>query len=226
MSESMDERIREKGYWRVVIRPVGYQRDRLVPLQKCKEVVEKAAVSLRGWSYPYHSGQRVDTGLDYLESVVETVHTLEHWRMYQSGQFTSLLTLREDVWPGIVPMKGLEVINTLYCLTEFYEFTSRLAEQGLFPQGAALQIGMHNVRGRVLFRQQAWTTMVSTLEGHVCGANDLPRSLELSEKDILGRAHDLAIEHALWIFERFNWSTEQLPKMLREEQEKFLKRLF
>lgn len=222
LSEELDGRIKQRGYWRVVIRPNQYRKERLTPLRRCQEVVEKAAVSLRGRSYPYHVDQRVDSGLDFVESLIDGTVSLEHWRMYQSGQFTNLLSLREDTWPLVEPMKRLEILNTLYSLTEFYEFISRLGEQGLFPKGLALEIGLHNVRDRILFSQER---SVSLMHEYVCRVNDLSIKGKIVERDILGKAHEHAVEHTLWIFERFGWTGEQLSKMLQGEQEKFLKGL-
>jgi hypothetical protein len=121
-------------------------------------------------------------------------------------------------------MTGLETVNTLYSLTEFYEFASRLAEQGIFPEGLSISIDLRNVENRRLFSGDFTRQLYRE---YVCTARNLPHpTLELTEVEILGKAHDFAINHTLWIFERFNWSGSDLSQFLRQEQDKFLRGTF
>ncbi len=214
------DKIKTRGYWHVMIRPIGYRKERILSLQQCKDIVKKANVSLRGWNYPWHSEEYVSNGIDYIQSIVEWNKHLEFWRMNQSGQFVNFLASWEDDWSGIESGKYIEVLNTLYSLTEFYEFASRLTEQALFPDGIKMQITLNKTKNRKLF-MSAFGRYLH--RDYICAIDTLPRTLEFSQDEMLGKAHDLAVQHALWIFERFNLTGEHLPAMFKEDQNKFLK---
>lgn len=223
MSLNAIKKIKEVGYWYIVIRPIGYKKEMIDSLNRCKEIVQRANISLRGWNYPYHSEEYIRNDLDYIESIVEWGKHIELWRMYQSGQFVNYLALWEDHgWSGIEPGKYLNVLATLYSLTEFYEFASRLAEQKLFPNGLTIRIDLHNINNRTLFISDFGRTLH---RDYICQIDALPRKMELSQEEILGKAHELALQHTLRIFERFGFTAEHLPKIFREDQDKFLKGL-
>jgi hypothetical protein len=223
MSADIIQKIKSRGHWYVELRPLRYKKERIDSPPKCKEIVEKSNVSLRGWDYPYHGERLIRNGLNYVQSALEWNNHIEYWRMHQSGQFVHLLTLTEDEWAGIELGKFLEVQNTLYSITEFYEFASRLAEKGLFPDGLSIRIDLNKVLNRKLFIADP---MRAPLVGeYSCGIDSLPYPKQFTQEEILGKAHELAIDHAVWIFEKFNWTATHLPSLLKEIQEKFLKGL-
>ncbi len=222
MTLDIIEKIKERGYWHIVIRPIGYKKERIASLRQCKEIVQKSTVSLRGWNYPEHGEEFISNGLDYVQSIVDWRNHIEFWRMYQSGQFVNFLALWEEDWTGIESGKYLEILNTLYSLTEFYEFASRLAEKELFSDGLTIRIDLNKTMNRKLFIS-AWGRTLH--REYICNIDVLPHKLELSQEEILGKARELALKHTLWIFERFSWSAEHLPKLLKDDQDKFLKGL-
>lgn len=56
---------------------------------------------------------------------------------------------------------------------------------------------------------------------YVCKNVNLQQEKNITVENLLGRGHELALDHTIWILERFNWSS--LPReILREDQQKFL----
>jgi len=232
-AEEVLEKIKSRGYWFVNIRPLKFEEERIKSLRECKKLVKDCVVSLRGWDYPHYSTRLEPiSGLDWVESVTDWEEYKELWRMYQSGQFTHFFGCKED-WLGeaktlfgtprtweYAPGSVLSVLNTLFRITEIYEFASRLAERKLFDEALYLNIELHGMKNRRLIfldRRRIF------FHDYICGINSLPHSNTISIEDILGNAHDLALDHAIWIFERFNWDSPP-REVLKEDQKRFLER--
>lgn len=227
MIEEILAKIKSRGYWFVVIRPVKFEEKRIRSLGECEELVRKCAVSLRGWNYPHYG--RSKSGIDYVESVTDWECYKELWRMYQSGQFVHFFSCREDWWhesssryvkkakPGSV----LSVLSTLYSITEIYEFASRLAQKDVFDSELYISIKLHGMRDRRLIILEPMRLL---FRDYICAVDDLPLPpKKISVERILGRGHDLALDDTIWIFERFNWHSP--PRgILKEEQKKLLER--
>ena len=91
MKEGLLEKIKSRGYWRVNIQPLT-ATIRLDTLQKCREVVDKSSVELRGWDFPHipRKNDQTTGGApvgSYYEGWVDWENYKEFWRMYKSGQF-------------------------------------------------------------------------------------------------------------------------------------------
>ena len=84
-------KIKSRGYWEVVIRPLKFEKERLESLKDCANLVLENKVRLRGWDYPHVSSKYgVQSGDNWVENVTDWSSYEEFWRMYQSGQFLHL----------------------------------------------------------------------------------------------------------------------------------------
>ena len=52
MSELL-EKIRSRGYWRVVIHPASFVEKQVANISDLYPLLQKIAVELRGWDYPH-----------------------------------------------------------------------------------------------------------------------------------------------------------------------------
>ena len=81
------KKIKSKGYWKIVITPNTYKKDKL-SLSKCKEIVEKSKIK-RGWYYPYISevGDTLGIGFNlnncFTNSIDWEYHTGDLENVYQ-----------------------------------------------------------------------------------------------------------------------------------------------
>jgi hypothetical protein len=224
-------KIKSRGYWFVNVRPLKFEKEKLKSLAECAELVKTCSVRLRGWPYPYVNANVIKSGVDWVQGEVDSGSYIEYWRMHQSGQFAHLFACREDWWKEnslfggehlkkIEPMSTLEVLMTLFTLTEIYEFAARLAEKKLFEEALNVTVELHGMKGRKLIFIEPFRTL---FDEYVCAVNDLPRSLIISVEDVLGKAHELALDHAIWVFERFNWRSVRRD-ILQKDQEKLLQK--
>lgn len=232
-TEGLLEKIKSRGHWFVNIRPLKFKKERITSLNECKKLVKDCAVSLRGWDFPHHSSRYEPlSGLNWVESLTDWEEFKELWRIYQSGQFIHFSGCMED-WLGeaktlfgtprkwkYTPGSVLSVLNTLFRVTEIYEFASRLANRKIFDEGLYLNIELNRMKNRRLIMLDRRRFL---FRDYPCTIDHLPHSNTISIEDILGKAHNLALDHTIWIFERFNWDSPP-RNVLEEDQKKLLER--
>jgi hypothetical protein len=223
------EKIKSRGYWRVVIRPSKFENAR-IELSHCKELVRDNAVRLRGWDYPHYDIETgPNCGLDYVEQFTDWQDHIEGWRLYQSGQFIHYVALWED-WEELSPWgqsrtipqkESLSIISTVYLLTEIYEFASRLGAKGVLGNSCEIQITLSNTKDRKLKidpRRPLFAEYQTSL-------NEIPIPLKLATVDLMSSSAELSLKHIVMLFQRFNWLDVQAD-IFREDQRKLFSRSF
>jgi hypothetical protein len=81
-------KIHAHGYWRVLIRPDRHTELRIPSLSACRQLVEDAHVTLRGWDYPHLGPEGPKAGQSWIEESVDWQYGhIEFWRLYLSAQF-------------------------------------------------------------------------------------------------------------------------------------------
>src|SRR6266705_1094268 len=151
--------IRSRGYWRVNVRPTVFIPER-VALRKLEAITRDSIVQLRGWDYPHFPREGVTRGNDFIEGATEAafISHLEVWRLYQSGQFIHLFSMRED-WVEGTPLPGLGNVkpgellsleSTLYTITEIFLFAARLAQRMALGPEIVVEYALHGLASRKL----------------------------------------------------------------------------
>jgi hypothetical protein len=228
--------VTEGPHWRVIIKPQVFRRDRIASLKDCWHTVERCRVPWSGWDYPYIHKENRAEGPDWIASWCESSWRDEYWKFFQSGQFIHLFSFKEDKeaecerlarfqirFPnGFTPAGFIDVGTTVRRLTEITEFAARLSQKALFAEGSSISIQMNRVRDRVLFdwnRKRTFFPFSAAREDNISWEQAVPIT------DLVARTSGLAIDVAVWVFERFNYSN--VPRRaLEEEQRKFLEEKF
>jgi len=228
MTEPIIQKIKSGGYWFINIRPLKFQKERLGSLHECATLIETSSLHLRGWPYPFVKPERIQSGIDWVQCQIDWEHYIEHWRMYQSGLFAHLFACEEDWWTTshwvpnnlkkVKPMSVMSVLMTLFRFTEIYEFAARLAEKNIFDEAVSFTVELHGMKGRKLVFIERIRRL---FHDYVCTVDDLPLLKVIPVEDMLGRAHELAIDHTLWVLERFNWRSASRD-ILKQNQKKLL----
>lgn len=231
--------IKESPHWRILIRPDDYKAERIATRGDCKRLIEQTHVSLRGWDFPHLSHRSVEVafGADFVASWSTFMGHQEYWRLYQSGQFIYLGSVREKseaLWDqklrdaakwhlgGISPVPlddipgFISIVNALYTVVEVYEFAARLCQREVFTGAASIEIGLHNVRGFALMTElnRAWHAYFAASEP------DLAKAVECDCQSLVADVDGLAVSHLLWLFECFGW-TDPSRELLEKEVRKF-----
>ena len=212
MSELTDK-IRTRGFWLVSIVPLAYKPDR-VPYAELLRILERASVDLRGWDFP-HLDPHTDVIRDasWIGQESEWNHYMESWRFHQSGHFVDLAAFWDD-WrdqsslnppeQGWVPEVRLGVGNTIFKLTEIFEFFARFSATAAGDDEMHTSIELAGLKNRTLY-----------IEDHRKAPfrYDRKTSMEkfafeqtFTNIDLIGRPRELALEVMTQLFERFDWT--------------------
>jgi hypothetical protein len=226
-------RIMSRGYWKVIMHPSEFRRDRIANLLECQRLVENCKVSLRGWDYPHF--ERLVSSEDYICSETDWEIYKEYWRLYRSGQFVHYFGCVEDWWRGstldaelgarYAPGEVLELIMVLYHMTEVHEFASRMAQRSVFGKQMSLTVEAHGMRGRRLIR--VGNSLFDGFGQYVSQQESFKFESPFAVQDLIGRSAEAALDQALRVYELFNWRNARMAQNvsgLRDEQRKLLER--
>jgi hypothetical protein len=222
-------KIHQDGYWRTLIRPTEFKANRIPTLGRCKEIVQKSVVSLRGWDYPFYQENKLELGQDWIASSCdwEQGKHFEYWRFYQSGQFIHQFNFWEEADPLSrvpAPSKYLLVLNTLFTITEIFEFGARLARQEVLGSQAEFIIELHGLKGRELtYENRIGPILFGGGNKFISTQDVLEFKIQVAVNHLLGSPRALALDSAVSIFDHFGWFNPPRD-MLAQEQAKFLER--
>ncbi len=222
-------RIHETGYWRVVIHPTSFEEGRIHSLRECEQLVEEATATLRVWDYP-HIDPRPDglvRGTDYVQSGSDFGNHVGFWRLFQSAQFVHHFAIRSDRMPPdlfgtdtrggqiVDAPRWLDFIDVIYTLTEIFEFARSLAYRQVLDPAVKLRIELNGLEGRYV------GSPGRILEGiYTARIDSIAWCSTHPAAEIIADAPRLAIDAAMYIFERFNWPDP--PRAVFEEAQQRL----
>lgn len=221
---SVLDKIRSRGYWRVVIRPAVFIEKRVPNILALFPLVEKRSVGLRGWGYPHvDSGVPPHVDVDWVGQEFDWNQYLELWRIYQSGQFVHFFGMTHDwrdqskFWPAEDGWQHSSVLNptsTVYFFTEIIEFAARLALSEAGDDQMHVQVAIRGLQGRVL---QDFDGHRQIIHPHPASIPEFSFSRDLSRTDLIAEPKKFALDAAQELFRRFGWDPAR--ELLRELQE-------
>jgi len=244
MSTKLIEKIKEKGYWRVIARPVDFAQNRIENKRELKKIIEKSKIVLRGWDYPHidHKNGIINSGSDSVSSFSDwpDMGHIEYWKYYLNGQFIHYFGMREDYrmdeeqlekarqsFPFYNPEEGpklnkfLSVLSTLYSVTEIYYLTANLAKYSIKEGEMEIRIEIHGTTNRTLF---FWGGGFRELfQAYTCAYEPVISENILNVGDLIDDPASLALKATMEIFNEFNWSDPN-PSVFIKDQTKFIER--
>lgn len=240
--EKLPVAVLEHPHWRVNYRPSSYVADRLPTLSECFAVIQKTRVALRGWDFPHVSSRQSehDRGDSWIAGWNDFRGHIEYWRFYQSAQFLYLGTVREiteaawtpklreamrfhadsnvdiDAVPGF-----LSLTNSIYNITEYFEFAARLAQSQTYVDPVTISISLNGVAGFMLAADEnkMWSS------DFVARRGDLKYETTLAPAELVASAAEHAVTCTVWLFERFGWLNPNVDA-IRTDQQKLLTRQY
>jgi len=244
MSKDILTTIKEKGYWRVIIRPTrSFYKPGRFSISELGNVIENNQVRLRGWYYPHVDRNSIKiTGQNLISNECEFERHIEHWEFITSGQFAHIFAMKEDY---IIDEKKaneirsdfafntnkakdinrfFEVVSAVYSFTEIYLFASNLAqlEQNRDIEEFEIIIELHNVRDRMLF---IWDWGRDLFSPYICNFSDnkISSSEVYKKDDIIAKFDSLAADVAIKTFRFFGWNNPN-EQVIKNDQKKLLER--
>lgn len=214
MQENIIDKIHSKGYWRILIRPIEYEQEKILSLKECREIMDSSVLQLRGWDYPHIDRNNFINGQNFISNSCDFGGHLEYWRLYQSGQFIHHFAMIEDWQSEKISLlghkytdlgfKGLEIISTIYKITEIFEFAARMAAKGVFNGNLTINIQLLDTQERKLF---FWDNARTLFQEYICNIPKIEFEKNISEQDLIGNGREIALQLAGNIFERYNWNS-------------------
>lgn len=235
------KKIKEKGYWNVIIRPTEYAEKRIPNKDKCERIIMDAKVMFRGWDYP-HLDKREGifrSGPDSIASVTDWPEGghVECWEFYTSGQFTHYFTMREDYQLDEGKKKWIRksfsfanldknhdrffsLLSTLYSITEIFFFAANIAKLTPFNELTEIIIELGKTKGRTLF---FWGEGFRHLrDAYTCRYEPILEERILDTAALLNDPASPALDLTIDIFKEFNWKKPNKEVFL-QDQKKFLR---
>jgi len=222
-------RIRQRGYWRMVVRPMDFQQDRIADIRQLYPLVDHSRARFSGWEFPYlgpANGLVVDN--DFIEQAANVAGFKEYWRFYQSGQFIHYRSLAED-WevrtsrwhaqPGAVPGQLMPICDTLYRLTEMFEFASQLAVARAYNAVGPMHLDLFfaQLKDRRLYNDSKGTIFHPD---RLAQASAFQRGITIPLDELISDPRLLALRAAEQFFALFSW--DATPGLLERIQEEFV----
>lgn len=224
--EDPTQRIKSRGYWRVVIRPTRFEDHRVSSLAELEESARSCVVQIRGWDYPHWPRDGTQRMGEFIEGLVDWEDHKELWRLYRTAQFVHLFAMREDWWKDnqsfrqidVEPGTALSYESTVYSFTEIYLFAGRLATRFKLGPQVKIDISIEGIGerqlqtfdfGRVPFNEERR----SRVDRFVFEADYDPEVL-------VAEGRKLALSPLQRLFELFSWDTT--PETLEPIQAKLL----
>jgi hypothetical protein len=223
---SVQDKLSDRGYWRLEIRPKRYVERRIPSFEVLKKAIEAATIQFRGLTFPQlDRNWGPPAGLTWLAQEVDAGANIECWRAYLSGQFvhkggiwTDWLDQRTfwSVPKDWKPKTELPVVSSIWTLTECFEFAARYA-QIVFPESpVTLRITLFGISNRVLHLDHERRTPFDFPRQARIATFPFVRQLDVPT--LLATSKDLAIAASASLFEFFDWTPgDALIKELQHE---------
>ena len=206
-AQTVLDKIRTRGYWRVVIRPASFEEKHIPKYAELFPIVERNSVRLRGWDYPHIDYHRPPlTGTDWAGQEFDCHDEIEVWRLYMSGQFVHYFGLAGEwrdyskTWPpesAWKPGRYLYYIQTVYSFVEIFEFAARLALSLAGATSMRVEIDVNGLEARQVIETDSRIRFSRNYASQRPGWNF---RWEGFQTDLITRPRELAAEAARRIF--------------------------
>ena len=230
MTKSHIEKVRSRGYWRVVIRPATFNEKRVDNILDLQRILESCAVRLRGWDFP-HVDQKTEPeiGQDSVSQNIDIEMFVEYWRFYQSGQFVHLGGFKEDwldqrtelgmmfggryTWPA---SERLGLLGTIFRFTEIFEFATRMSLSEAGDKTMDIQITLNGLESRILWTESS--NRAEFFSPRIAAVNQYNFKRAYSDAELAADTRNLALEPAIELFRRFGWDASlETVRSMQEE---------
>ena len=216
------DKIRSRGHWEIQIRPARFVRERVGNIMSLAPIIEKSAVHAR-WPFPVvlHT-LSPKIGFQLIEQEYDRPQHIERWRFFQSGQFVDYSQIRYDwdeepEWMSSVGRKPQEVLgigDTLFRLTEVFEFAARLSMTEASDEQMIVSVTLRGLRDRILWVDSAnRAPMLGEYKTHM---REWPHELKITREELVAQPRELAVNSAIDLFRHFGW--EPTSGLLRDQQ--------
>ena len=216
MSELL-EKIRSRGYWKVIIRPADLVENRIENPDALYRILDNSAARIRHrwFGFPHIQWEsETRRGKDWIGQEFQWGRYLELWRFYQSGQFIAYRGLYGD-WadhaPALpVPAEAdlracLEAEDALLQLTEVFQLAVSLTFTAAAADCVHLAASLHNLEGRQLVLQRGAARPDTIATAAPSAVAEFVYRREFPKITLAIQSKELAQQAAGELFRHFDW---------------------
>lgn len=208
------EKIQSRGFWRAIIRPDTFSRDKL-SYNGLFPMVQQLAVDLHGEDFPNTLPNQVPIrGVDSIGQEFDMGHFLEAWNIYQSGQFIHFFGMVDDwvdqsgwfqVSENWQPGKRLAIEEAIRQYTGIFVFASRLALTDAFAEDDYIHINVliKGIQGRQLYISSPGK--VPLRWNYEANIPAFPYPKRILRAELIANPTGLALQASKDLFARFGW---------------------
>ncbi len=217
------KKIWSKPRWHIWIRSTEFRRARFQNLQQCRQFMRSSQVGVQGWlEYPRFSTEAFESGDEWIAGQIDvsdiSISLAECWALFRSGQFIHNRAFDE------IPQLGdrVHVLEILDTATATFEFAARMAHRSVLSPLAVITFELHGVDGRGLtWPENAFGDNDAVGPNCWCQAESVSVT-RLTPPDALeARRRELALEVALEIYSKFEWSDPPRERLSAEQNRRF-----
>ena len=219
---SLLEKIRSRGYWRVIIRPCKFAQSRIPQIPTLYPLIQTNSVRAQFREFPVLDPQtHPHIDLNWVGQELEWEYIIEAWRFYQSGQFAHYSGIKDDwrdqssFWPADQHWKSgvfLEIQDTVRRFTEIFEFASRLALTEAGDEKIHLEVMVSGLQDRILSLDSSGSsrrmTIGQMLRSSRASIKEFPYTIEVPRAELIASPKELALKPTRELFQRFGWNPE------------------
>jgi hypothetical protein len=215
-AEDISEKIQDRGHWRISVRPLAFEVER-VPFGDVEDLVRRSAVKVRGWDFPHVDRRKaIERGVDWVGQGSDWSDNVEVWRIWTSGQLISLRGFREDwldqsQWSappaGWQPGASLGILESLICIWEGYELAARLALSSAGGDQMRVSVTAVGLAGRTLVMDDQ--RRVPLFQDYSATIAEFPDVSDVLAADLVADPMTLAVRVAHRLFQRFGWTPDE-----------------
>jgi len=226
-SELADGEFTQVPHWNLVMRPEAYDADRIPTSAALQHLVQKSAVSLRGWTFPIAG--RI-TGADWTNFEQGSQSYFpgrgdrpEALRAYRNGLIVWRAGLGEDHWQGLEDQNLISFVSVIYSVTEWVLFAQRFFES-IVPvdESISLAVKAAQVKGRRLASLYPGIRLPSNYQTDLAKFEVVER---VTMAELRAAPEALGRRIIRLIFEMFNWNDPD-EQMLSDWQQKLIQRTY
>lgn len=206
------QKIRSRGFWQVLIRPVRYKPDR-IQFTTLLPLIQKTSIQLRGWDFPHiDTHNPIHKDVRWIGQECDWGHFLESWRFYRSGQFFYSGGIwqdwrdQSDLWPAEKDWKPgtvLGVADTVFHFSEIFEFAARLALTDAGDDFVHIEVKLTGLKNRSLRNDDP--LRMGFVHHYKTSIDEFPSIIDVSRTELIADPNSLALRHVQELFARFGW---------------------
>jgi len=220
------EKLKKRGYWRVIIQPSKVHQAELVDLLNITQTIQANQVTFRGWYFPHCDPNKVPlTGSDWQGCDTDWESRIEAWRQHTNGLFI----LYKNIWadwrdqgghygapPEWKACKEFSIEDAIATCTESFELARRMSLLWPVVEQWQITVEVYGIKGRELTISDRRGPLFSKYEANVLDTKQSQRTVTLAE--LQGESPRLARECANKIFEAFVWKASDVALTQMQEE--------